>query len=75
MHIKRPAVFKVHEDFKWLEVEEPAQDAFSKSDFIFGRGHSNGYDPTRIAGWRMTAYLITVAVSGIVIILIAENYV
>ena len=53
--------------------EELAQHASSKSIFNPEVDTQTGTTPTRIAGWRMTAYLITVAVIGIVIILIAEN--
>jgi hypothetical protein len=55
---------KVHEDSKKLSVEELAQHASSKSSFNPEVDAQTGTTPTRIAGWSITAYLITVAVTG-----------
>ena len=50
---------------KSWSVEELAQHASSKSIFNPEVDTQTGTTPTRIAGWSITAYLISVAVTGI----------
>jgi len=58
---------------KSWSVEELAQRVSSKSIFNPEVDTRTGTTPTRIAGWSITAYLISVAVTGILTILLVEN--
>jgi hypothetical protein len=58
---------------KSWSVKELAQHASSKSIFNPEVDTQTGTTPTRIAGWSITAYLISVAVTGILTTLLVEN--
>lgn len=71
MHIKSAAVFEVHGSSKKGWSLKKSHRTLSQIDLTSGSRHSNGYDPTRIAGWYYG--IADYCIIGIVIILMAAN--